>query len=295
MTHNKTWNFNEGDEIVPGRHALGLLGGGHRYEAYLAWDENMHSIVVAKLLRPHVVGDERALRGLVKEADMLAALDHPVLLRCFDAVSDGDRPHLVLEHLEGPRLSTLLRRQTRLAIEQVIPLGAQLSSAIIYMHHQGFVHLDVKPRNIIMAGPPRLIDLSIARRFERAAEAREPIGTDAYMAPEQCEPRLMGGMGPASDVWGWGVTMYEAITGTLPFPRIDDVDRPSDAFPQLHLDPTPFNTKEVPQGLAELVMTCLEKQPANRPSQREVAEALDPFTAALPRKIVLSRIRPRIV
>ena len=293
MTDGSSWNLNEGDEIVPGRSALQLLGGGHRYEAYLAWDEEMHAVVVAKLLRPHLAHDASALRGLRKEAEVIELLDHPALMRSFGLVADGERPHLVLEHLEGGRLSTLLRKQRRLAIEQVIPLGAQLNSALVYMHNKGVVHLDVKPRNIIMGAPPRLIDLSIARTFARAAAAVDPIGTDAYMAPEQCQPKLVGTMGPASDVWGWGVTMYEAITGTLPFPKVDPNEGQEPAYPQLYLEPAPFG-KEAPQRLAELIMTTLEKRPENRPSQREVAEALEPFTAALPRKIVLSRLRPRV-
>jgi serine/threonine protein kinase len=292
MEEERTWGLEEGMDIVPGRYALKLLGGGHRYEAYLAWDEEMHSLVVAKLLRPHLVHEEYALRGLHKEAEALEQLDHPVLLRGFDVVADGERPHLVLEHLEGPRLSTLLRRQRRLAIEQVIPLGMQLNSALIYMHNQAWAHLDVKPRNIIMGAPPRLIDLSIARTFEDAARATDPIGTDAYMAPEQCQPRLIGEMGPWSDVWGWGVTMYESLTGTLPFPKLEDAQDDS-RFPQLYLEPAPLG-KDIPDMLENLVLSTLEKRPESRPTQAEVAEALEPLTAALPRKIVLSRLRPRI-
>ena len=290
MTDNG-WDFQEGDEIVAGRYALKLLGGGSRFEAYLAWDDDMHCLVVAKLLRPHVVEDENALRNLRAEAEALAGLIHPVLLRSFGIVTEGPHPHLVLEHLEGPRLSTLLRKQRKLALEQAIPLGVQLSSALIYMHHHEMVHLDMKPKNIIMGAPPRLIDLSVARSFSKASAAKDVIGTDAYMAPEQCEPKLLGGMGPASDVWGWGVTMYEAITGRLPFPRIPDSDDDAARFPQLHLDPAPMD--ETPDRLIELIMSTLEKQPGNRPGMKDVAGDLEEMSAALPRRFVLSRLRPR--
>jgi serine/threonine protein kinase len=292
MTTAPSWELNEGDEITTERYALQLLGGGHRYEAYLAFDEELQSVVVAKLLRPHLVEDASALRIMRAEAAALTRLNHPVLLRCFGVVAEGPKPHLVLEHLEGPRLSTLLRRQKRLALEQVIPLGLQLSSALHYMHRQGMVHLDVKPRNVIMSGPPRLIDLSVARTLDEVRNATEPIGTDAYMAPEQCEPKLMGGMGEQSDVYGWGVTMYEAITGTLPYPRFDD-DVDADRFPQLHLEPASPGP-DVPPVLAELVMSCLEKRPESRPLQSGIAERLEPFVAALPRRIVLSKFRPRV-
>ena len=287
MTKAPSWELQEGDQIAAERYALHLLGGGHKYEAYLTFDEELQSVVVAKLLRPHLVEDESALRTMRTEADALGRLDHPVLLRCFGAEFEDARPHLVLEHLEGPRLSTLLRRQKRLALEQVIPLGLQLSSALHYMHRKGMVHLDVKPKNIIMGGPPRLIDLSVARTFDQARDAAEPIGTDAYMAPEQCEPTLMGGMSPQSDVYGWGVTMYEAIAGVLPFPKLDE------RFPQLYLEPLPL-TPDTPPVLAELIMSCLEKRPEERPVQTDIAERLEPFVAALPRRIVLSRFRPRM-
>ena len=292
MTTAPSWDLTEGDPITTERYALQLLGGGHKYEAYLAFDEHLQSVVVAKLLRPHLVEEASALKIMRTEAAALTRLNHPVLLRCFDVVEGGPKPHLVLEHLDGPRLSTLLRKQKRLALEQVIPLGLQLSSALHYMHREEMVHLDVKPKNIIMGGPPRLIDLSVARTFEQARLATEPIGTDAYMAPEQCEPKLMGGMGPQSDVYGWDVTMYEAITGALPYPKFDH-DTETDRFPQLHLDPLPLGS-DVPPVLAELIMSCLEKRPENRPVQSNIADLLEPFIAALPRRIVLSKFRPRV-
>lgn len=292
MTASPSWQLDEGAEIAPERHALRLLGGGHRYEAYLAWDDEMQSLVVAKMLRPHLADDASAIRTMEAEGEALARLNHPVLLRSFGIVTDGPKPHLVLEHLEGPRLSTLLRRQKRLSLDQVIPLGVQVSSALHYMHRKEIVHLDVKPRNIIMGGPPRLIDLSVARTFEQARTASDPIGTDAYMAPEQCDPLSLGGMSPQSDVWGWGTTMYEAISGVLPFPKIDDAEG-GDRFPQLHLDPMPV-AKDTPPLLAEIVMGALERRPGDRPLQTDILRHLEPLVEALPRRIVLSRFRPGI-
>ena len=284
----ESWGFEEGDEIAPGRHALRLLGGGSRYEAYLAWEDEMLAVVVAKILRPDRVDDRSALDGMRFEATTLSVLQHPVLLRCFDAVLDGPRPHLVLEFLEGPRLSTLLRRYGPLALEQAIPLATQLASALHYMERRGIVHLDVKPRNIIMGGPPRLIDLSVARSAAEASALDRPVGTDAYMAPEQCEPGRRGAPGPASDVWGLGVTVHEAIAGSLPFPEPSDGER----FAQLDREPEPL-PEPMPPALAELLRACLQPDPAARPSAREVAEALEPLVAALPTRPIIGRLRPR--
>jgi serine/threonine protein kinase len=287
-----TWAFDEGDEIAPRRSALQLLGGGRRYEAYLAWDERLFAMVVAKILRPDQVEDPRARDELVREATALERLQHPVLPRCFDSVLEGERPHLALEFLDGPRLSTLIRRYGPLALEQVVPLALQLCSALHYMGEVGMVHLDVKPKNVIMGGPPRLIDLSIARTLEEARSTEGPIGTDAYMAPEQCGVPSFGEMGVAADVWGLGVTLYESIAGTLPFPRGDRDASPHERFPQLMREPAPL-PRDVPRDLARPVLSCLEKRPEDRPTAADLATVLQSLAAALPRPRVLPKLLPR--
>ena len=181
-----SWGLDEGEEISPGRTALKAIGGGSRYEVYLVWDEHLYSLGVAKLLRPDQVEDEQALRDLEREAEALGALAHPVVIRHFDAVLDGPRPHILVEHLEGPSLRRLIKRGGALPLEQVAPVAIHVAGALQYMANDGYVHLDCKPDNIVMGVPPRLIDLSIARTIERAARSKGPIGTAAYQAPEQC-------------------------------------------------------------------------------------------------------------
>jgi serine/threonine protein kinase len=288
----RTWGFDEGEEIAPGRHALELLGGGSGHEAYLAWDDRLFGLVVVKILRPHRSEDPSALRQIAAEARAYAVLQHPVLPRSFDEELEGGRPHLVLEFLDGPRLSTLLRKQGRLAVEQALPLALQLCSALHYMAAEGWVHLDVKPKNVVMGAPPRLIDLSIARTLEEAGRTARPVGTDAYMAPEQCGVPGMGEIGPAADIWGLGVTVYEAIAGRLPFPVGREDGTREARFPQLVHDPTPFS-KEIPPALADPIMSCLQEPPGDRPSAEQLAGALQPLVAALPKPSIVPRIRPR--
>jgi serine/threonine protein kinase len=287
------WAFGEGEEIAPGRHALELLGGGRGHEAYLTWDDRLFGLVVVKILRPHRVEDPSALRQIAAEARAYTALQHPVLPRSFAADLHGGRPHLVLEFLDGPRLSTLLRKQRSLAVEQTLPLALQLCSALHYMAGEGWVHLDVKPKNVVMGAPPRLIDLSIARTLEGADRTTGPIGTDAYLAPEQCGVPGMGRIGPAADIWGLGVTVYEAIAGRLPFPVGREDGASEVRFPQLVHDPTPFS-KEIPPALADPIMCCLQKPPEDRPSAEELAGALQSLAAALPKPSIVPRIRPRV-
>lgn len=288
----RTWAFEEGEEIAPGRHAVRLLGGGRGHEAYLAWDDRLFGLVVAKLLRPHRVDDPAARSQLEAEADGYAALRHPVLPRSFGAVLDGARPHLVLEFLEGPRLSTLLRRQGILAVEQALPLALQLCSALHYMAHEGWVHLDVKAKNVVMSAPPQLIDLSIARTLGAAERTPGPIGTDAYMAPEQCGVPGTGAIGPAADIWGLGVTVYEAVSGRMPFPPGRTDGSPEARFPQLRHAPAAL-PKEVPSVLAEPILSCLAERAEDRPTAAELAGVLQPLVAALPKPSIVPRIRPR--
>jgi eukaryotic-like serine/threonine-protein kinase len=289
MVERASWKLSEGDEIAQGRSVLKLLGGGNRYEAYLVWDEHMFAPMVAKLIRPDQVEDESALRGLRREAEALEALAHPVILRGFDAVLDPPHPHVLVEHLEGPTLRRLIRRGGPLAAEQVLPLALHAAAALHYMAGEGWLHLDLKPDNIVMGIPPRVIDLSLARTFERAARVRDPIGTNAYMPPEQCLPN--GDIGPPADVWGLGATLYHAVAGQRPFrkPASTDADAdPEERFPQLvdEVRPWPVRVREV---LSEAILSCLRPDPAERPTASGLALRLQPLVAALPSKLVLGR------
>jgi serine/threonine protein kinase len=283
-----SWGFSEGAEIAAGRVVLRTLGGGNRYEVCLVWDEALFALAVAKLLRPDQAGDEKALRDLAREAEILEALAHPTLVRCFDAVLDGPHPHVLIEHLEGPSLRRLIKRDGAIPLAQLLPLAAHVAGALQYMAQAGYVHLDVKPDNIIMGVPPRLIDLSIARSLERAAKTAGPIGTDPYMPPEQCVDDPAGPpIGPAADSWGLGATLFHAISGEKPFEPGTGREGP-ERFPQLAEGP-----RELPAGtpaeLRELVGELLDPDPASRPSCGDVVARLQPLIAELPSKIRLTR------
>jgi eukaryotic-like serine/threonine-protein kinase len=286
------WGFGEGDQIAPGRSALKLLGGGLRYEAYLAWEERLHSLVVIKVVRPGLIEDAHTLEGLAAEVEMLERLDHPVLVRGFGAELEGPRPHVVLEHLEGPRLSSLLRKYGPLPPEQLVPLALQLCAAVHYLGTERVAHLDIKPSNIIMGGPPRLIDLSVARTFEQCERLRAPVGTDAYMSPEQCRARDGAPVGPAADVWGIGVTLYRAVAGEWPFPQGDPESGEVEVrWPQLSAEPAPL-PESVPWPIATAILSCLAPDPADRPRPSELAADLELVLEALP-KPRISKLKPR--
>jgi serine/threonine protein kinase len=268
-----SWGLLAGDDLVPGRVVHALLGGGISYEAYLVFDQELHYAAVAKVLRPSKVGDVEARRGLAREAALLERLRHPVVVRSLGAVLDGPRPHVLLEHLEGPRLSSLVRRHGPLALEQLLPLALELASALHHLRVRGLVHLDVKPGNVVMGAPPRLIDLSVARTVAQAAALQHVVGTDGYLAPEQEHP-WTGEVGPAADVHGLGATLVHAATGRPP------------TGGGLHGLPD-----GVPARLLGLVRSCLAPRPTDRPTPVQVAEAVEPLIALLPRP-VLAGFRP---
>jgi serine/threonine protein kinase len=135
------------------------------------------------------------------------------------------------------------------------------------------VHLDVKPGNVVMGAPPRLIDLSVARTVEQAAALQHVVGTDGYLAPEQEHP-WTGEIGPAADVHGLGATLVHAATGRPP------TGGGVDGLPE-----------GVPARLVGLVLDCLAPRPADRPTPGQVAEAVEPLIALLPRP-VLAGFRP---
>ena len=292
----ESWDFEQGAEIVPGRFAMKKLGGGTDYEAYLAWDERMCFLVVAKVLRPHLVGHEHAQKGLASEAGLLNRLHHPVIVRGFGAVLAGERPHVLMEHLEGPHLGRLIRRYGPLPLEQLIPLAINLCAATHYLQHEGLVHLDIKPRNVVIGIPPKLIDLSVARSISRAGRLTGHVGTDLYMAPEQCEPNVHHTIGPAADVWGLGVTLYHAANGKRPFERAEEFEpnNLTERFPQIKQEAPRPDHKDIPPLLVDALMACLRRDPQERPTARELADMLEPLVAALPRKHRLGKLRPRL-
>jgi serine/threonine-protein kinase len=284
MTGNAdSWGFAEGDQITPELGALRRLGGGAAYEAYLAFDEITWGPVVVKVLRPGQASDASGLRGLSREVDALLAVNHPVVVRMLRYERAGTRPHVVLEAVDGPRLSSLLRRHGPLTMAQYLPLGIEIASALQYLRTIGYVHLDIKPSNIIMGAPARLIDLSVARPLEAARRLDHPIGTDSYMAPEQCDPPRTGRPSSASDVFGLAVTMFEAISGYRAYDDGDsDASDPVRQWPQLAAAAYAL-PDSVPPQVAKVVEAGLEPDPASRPTPVEFADALEPVYAALPK------------
>lgn len=269
-TPREGWNLGPGEELVTGRFVEAALGGGERTEAYLVLDARGRRSVV-KVLRPDRLGDAGALRRLAREARLLALLDHPGVTRVLALDLDGSRPSLEIEHVAGPRLSTDVRQHGPLVPRDVARLGHGLAEILAHAHGHGVLHLDVKPANVVLGTVPHLIDFSVAHEVELAARIDGFVGTDAWASPEQADPARWPTIGPASDVWGLGATLFFAATGRRPFPDGDRHGAGAARFPQLIAAPGAL-PPSLPAATGDLIGRMLARDPASRPSASAASE-----------------------
>jgi eukaryotic-like serine/threonine-protein kinase len=254
-----SWGFRPGEPIAPGRKVVRRLAGGGAHEAFVV--EADGGVAVAKLPRPHLADDPHCLLRLRGEARALQRLAHPAVPRCLDYTLSGAHPHLLLEHVPGPSLHTVLAGRGTLSPHIVASVGSAIARALAHIARSGWVHLDVKPSNIVLNARPRLLDFELARTAAAAARMRRPAGTWSYMPPEQ---RAAGGanvaaVGPPADVFGLAASLGEALTGrpfrSWPSPRPHALAGPLGALLAGALAPEPRDrptAAELTAGLAEL-------------------------------------------
>jgi eukaryotic-like serine/threonine-protein kinase len=255
------------------------------YDVYDAWSVERHCRVVIKTPRADRLDDSKLWRRLEEEGRLLYRLSHPHILRGYDVIP-GPPPAVVTETLRGHTLEYLLENSRRLSAAEAAVLGMQLCSAVAYLHNQGYLHLDLKPSNVIIdAGRAIVIDLSIARE---PGPGTPGLGTWAYLAPEQA---LGDQLGPAADVWGIGIVLYEALTGRPLFGEGED-DEVSDSdlftdshdhedYPQLQGHVPGIGTvRRVPAALATAIDACLEPDASQRPSVCELSAILETVPGA---------------
>ena len=247
-----------GDQVLPGYRVESLLARGGRVDTYDVTSLERDCRAVVKVVRPDRVGDERVREGVLTEGALLMALAHPHLVRGYEVVT-APRPAVVLETLPGATLAALVDDR-RLGVTDVALLGRQLVSVLGYLHRQGWVHLDVKPDNVVVQeGRAILIDLGLATRPGRIGRG---MGTDGYAAPEQ---DAGGTVSSATDVWGLAATLSECVTGAAPGRR-----------PEL---------RRVPASLRPLLVECLRPDPDQRPTLDQLGRRLDELLAEPPRRL----------
>jgi hypothetical protein len=251
------------EDLVP-------LGRGGMGRVYRAQDRRRQRPVAVKLPDEAILDDPRVRKRFLLEMEALAGLDHPAIVKVLD-VSAGELPYYTMELVEGGTLGDLLAREGRLAPERARELFLPLASALASIHAVGIVHRDLKPANVLLGAGDRLrlTDFGLAYEALRDAanEKGKAVGTLAYMAPEQLQGEAPT---PAADVYSFGVLLFEALSGELPFRLTDSLQKVQREAPRLA-----ELGVEVPPAMEALVARCLERYPWDRPETgRELAEEL---------------------
>ena len=242
-------------------------------------------VVAIKVLKEELATDPDIVMRFLRERSVLLRLVHPNIVRVRDLVVEGEVLALVMDLVEGPDLHRYLSAQGPLSAVAGALLMAQIADALAASHADGVVHRDLKPANVLLATRaqadgaeqmhPLLTDFGIARLADSPGITRthEFVGTPAYVAPESAEGREQTA---AVDIYGAGIMLYELVTGQPPFHG----DGPLQIL-QAHLSQEPERPRNLPEPLWTVIASCLQKDPARRPTAVTLATALRTVAAGV--------------
>ncbi len=252
--------------LLNNRYALQKrVGKGGMAVVYEAHDLMLERTVAIKILRESFSRDPAFRERFRQEAKAAANLTHPNIVTIHDFGYDAGRLFIIMEHVPGTDLKTIIEQRGRFTMEEAIPLLVQTCAGLGYAHRAGLVHCDIKPHNILITPDQRVkvTDFGIARALA-SIHPDEKIdvvwGSPQYFSPEQADGRAPS---PASDVYSLGVIMYEMFTGRLPF-----VSNSTDHLARMHretkpLPPTQLNP-DIPEVLEQIILKVLTKEPSSR-------------------------------
>ncbi len=245
-------------------HLLELVGSGGMAVVYRAIDTLLQRQVAVKVLREGYANDPSFLARFQREARAAANLDHPNIVTVYDVGHDGDRHYIVMEYVDGQDLKTLIRRKSRLDVDETLDIAIQVSGGVGHAHKAGIIHCDIKPQNVLITkdGRAKVTDFGIARALSESGitESDTVWGSPLYFSPEQAagEPPS-----PASDVYSIGVMIYEMLAGVPPF----QAEKPA-ALALMHMreEPQPLTVlnPHVPPQVEWVVRKVLAKEPSAR-------------------------------
>lgn len=244
--------------------------------------------------------DPAELKRFIREAETLVRLKHPNIVEIYDFGSDKDQCFLAMELIGGADLSEHVKEQLHsgaqgLSVQDALAHLGPILSALSYCHEQGILHRDLKPQNVLVeplsgeGSRPVLVDFGLMKKMPgknkgsqssassvaALTNAGDIVGTPAFMAPEQFRPDAeFGKMGPWTDVWGWGATLYFVLAGSPPYNKASVLE----IFQAIVGEETPRLSKvrdDIPEWLDDLAARCLQKECANRPSLAEIQRIIE--------------------
>jgi tetratricopeptide (TPR) repeat protein/tRNA A-37 threonylcarbamoyl transferase component Bud32 len=195
-------------------------------QVFLATDTKLHRNVAIKLLSPELTPEAEGQRRMLREARLIANIDHPNVCTIYEIGEDVSGPYIAMQYIEGETLGNRMRRGP-LSLREIVDVGKQVTSALKEAHKRGIVHRDIKPGNIMInpSGLVKVLDFGLAKSFERepddatevvVSQANAVAGTTPYMSPEQLLGEPLDGR---SDIFSLGVVLYELASGHRPFDR----------------------------------------------------------------------------
>lgn len=245
------------------------LGEGGMATVYRGRDQRLNRRVAIKVLHSHYAGDPDFLQRFEHEAQAAALLNHPNVVNVYDVGQDGTMHYIVMEYVEGTNLKTLINQSAPLPVDQAVTIAADIARGLAAAHKLGLIHRDIKPQNIMIetGGQVHITDFGIAKSNFSSTLTQTGItfGTADYISPEQARGERAT---PQSDIYALGVTLYEMLTGRLPFIAENAVAVAMQHVSAVPPSPRQFNP-QVPAQLETLVLRTMSKNPVERPANAE--------------------------
>ncbi len=264
------------EKILAGRYVLvEQIGVGGMAIVYRAIDRNTGHSVAVKVLKPEFNRDAEFVSRFQREAEAASKMVHHNIVNLLDVGMDGENRFLIMEHVRGKTLKDVIMEKGRISAPTAVQIAIRILSALQHAHQNGIIHRDIKPQNILMNadGHVKVADFGIARMANSSTLTKgdSVMGSVHYFSPEQAQGQ---GCDVTSDLYSVGVTLYEMLTGRVPF----DGDSPvAIAMQHLHAQPEPIQrfAPDVPDAICHVCLKAMEKNPAYRyASAREMAMEL---------------------